>query len=655
MGGRSVALHYSLAVTAFPSRESIMLQAMRRHAGSWVAKGFLLLLAASFGLWGVGDIFSGYRDPVVAEVGDRDIHASAFFDRYNQRLSELRQSLGGAVDESLIRQLGLPEQVLNDMARRLLIRVEVSERGLTAGQQDLGTWLQDQQMFRNSLGQFDRNLFTYAARAQGLQQEEFLALLGELRTSELLLDAVSSGAQPPDRWVRAFHALERERRRARAAVFLAADSDAPVPAADEAVRARHADQGERYQTPQRRHLSYAVLDPEALKDAVAISEDELAEAFEQRRDEYFETERRRVRQYLADSRDDADRVLARAREGAGLAGAVEEILGEPVTELGLVAREELDADYAEAVFSAGANTVHGPAETTFGWRVFEVADIEEARAPSLDDIRETLTDALQLERAFDLLHERAEVFYDERAGNASLEEAARASGASVVTVSDIDARGRDSAGAAHPDAPDRALLALGFNVNAGTTSDLEELDDGRMVAVRVDQDVPARAMTLDEARAGILEDLAEEARLADAKARAEAYVAAASGTANLSALATVHGGVLHTSDSFTRNGEGAAADFPEAARQVAFALEAGGATSGAEELGGGYVVVTLDEVIPADEPTSDDLAAGRTALGGALGADVVNSFIASLWTAHQVRINRAVLDRVLTDSTGTAN
>ena len=631
-----------------------MLQALRRHAGSWVAKGFLLLLAASFGLWGVGDIFSGYRDPVVAEVGDRDIHASAFFDRYNQRLSELRQSLGGAVDESLIRQLGLPEQILHDMARRLLVRVEVAERGLSAGRQDLGAWLQEQEMFRNGLGQFDRNLFTYAARAQGLQQEEFLALLGELRTSELLLDAVSAGARPPDRWLRAFHALERERRRARAAVFLAADADPPAAAADADVRARHADQGERYQTPQRRHLSYAVLDPDALKGTVAIAEDELAEAFEQRRDEYFETERREVRQYLADSRDAAERVLARAREGAGLAAAVEELLGEPVTELGLVAREELDAAYAEAVFSAAADTVHGPAETTFGWRVFEVADIQAARAPSLADIRDTLTDALQLERAFDLLHDRAEVFYDERAGNASLEEAARASGASVVTVADIDAQGRDGAGAAHPDAPDRALLALGFNVPAGTTSDLEELDDGRMVAVRVDRDIPARAMTLDEARADILEDLAEEARLADARARAEAYAAAAGGTASLSALATVHGGVLHTSDAFARGGEGAAADFPETARRVAFALEAG-ATSGAEEVGGGYVVVTLDEVIPADEPTGDDLAAGRTALGAALGSDVVNAFIASLWNAHQVRINQTALDRALTDSTGTAN
>jgi peptidyl-prolyl cis-trans isomerase D len=630
-----------------------MLQALRRHAGSWVAKGFLLLLAASFGLWGVGDIFSGYQDPVVAEVGDRDIHASTFFNQYNQRLSELRRSLGGNVDEDLIRQLGLPEQVLNDMARRLLIQVEVAERGLTAGQNDLGSWLQDQAMFRNSLGQFDRNLFTYAARAQGLQQEEFLALLGEMRTSELLLDAVSFGAHPPDRWLKTFHALDREKRSARAAVFLAADSDPPEPGTDEAVRARHEEQTDRYQTPRRRDLTFAVLDPEALKGAVRITEEDLLEAFDQRRDEYFETERRHVRQYLADAREDAERVLARAREGIGLAAAVEETLGGQVIDLGPVTRDELDADYAEAVFSAGAGTLHGPAETAFGWRVFEVADIQEARTPSLDDIRDTLTDTLQLERAFDLLHERAEVFYDERAGNASLEEAARASGASVLSVADIDAQSRDSTGSAHPDAPGRALVTLGFNVNADGTSDLEELDDGRMVAVRVDRDVPARAMTLDEAREDILEDLAEEARMDDTHRRAEAYAAAASGTASLSTLATVHGGVLHTSEAFTRSGEGAAADFPDVARQIAFELTTG-FTSSAEEFGGGYAVVTLDQIIDAPEPTSEDLDSSRAALGAALGNDVVLSFIASLWSAHQVSINHTVLDRVLSDNTGSS-
>ena len=627
-----------------------MLQALRRHAGSWIAKIFLLLLAASFGLWGVGDIFSGYRDPVVAEIGDREIHASAFFNRYNQRLSELRRSLGSAIDESLIRQLGLPSDVLDEMARRLLVRVEVSERGLTAGDADLGRWLQDQDMFRNSLGQFDPNLFSYAARTQGLNQDEFIALLGELRSSELLLDAVAAGARPPQRWLKTFHALDEERRRARAAVFLAADSENPEPASDEAVRAHHEAEGERYQAPQRRDVTYAVLDPNALKDAIDVTEEALAAAYELRRGEYSEPERRHVVQYLAETREDAERVIARAREGIGLAAAVEEVLNTQVTDLGFVTEEELEDTYAESAFSASAGSVEGPSETSFGWRVFEVAEVRDARTPALDDVRSELADEMRLEQAFDLLHEQAEVFYDERAGGASLEEAARTSGAEVVTVTGIDAQGRDASGSAHPEAPGRAMMNLAFNVIPDATSDLKELDDGRMVAVRIDRDVPARAMTLDEARNEILEDLAEEARLANAQGRAEAYASATSATSNLSALAIVHGGTLYTSELFTRSGDGAASDFPAVAQVTAFRLDVG-ETSGAEELGGGYTVVTLDEVAAASEATGEELDEDRTAVGAALGNDLVVSFLSALRDAHRVTINQAVVDRALSDST----
>ncbi len=626
-----------------------MLQAMRRHAGSWVAKVLLLLLAASFGLWGVGDIFSGYRDPVVAEVGDRDLHASAFFQQYRQRVSELRRSLGGAVNEDLLRQIRLPEEVLDDMTRRLLIREEATGLGLVAGPEDLGRWIRDQAVFLDNLGQFDRNLFAYAARARGLRQDEFLAELGELRTSELLLNAVASGARPPDRWLRTLHALEQERRRARAAVFLAADADPPEPASEEDVHTRHREQGDRYQTLRRRDLTFVVLDPDLLKTSLEVTDADLSEAYRQRRDEYFEAERRHVRQYFAETREDAERTLTRAREGIGLAAAVEESLGDAVTDLGFVTREELDADYAGAVFETAAGAAGGPQETGFGWRVFEVADIRAAQAPSLDDVRDALKDALQTERALDLLYARAETFFDERAGGASLEEAARASGASVVTVADIDAEGRDSTGAPHPAAPDPALLRLGFGASASATPELEEREDGRMVAVRVDRDVPARAQTLEEAREAIVEDLAEEARLADALRRAGVYAAGTAGTSNLSALATVHGGMLHTSDAFTRDGRGGAADFPGIARRLAFEL-APDTTSDPEEFGGGYVVVTLDEVTAAEPPTDEELATLRGGAGAALGNDFVTSFLASLRRTHPVRIDRPALERTLADN-----
>ncbi len=631
-----------------------MLQALRRQAGSWVAKGFLVLLAASFALWGVGDIFSGYQDPVVAEVGDRDIHASAFFNQYNQRQAELRRTFGATIDDQLFEQLGIPQQVLDEMISRLVIQVEASDLGLSAGKTDFGEWLQQQAAFRNNLGQFDRNLFAFAARSRGLDQDEFLALLGEARASELLVDSVASGARPPERWLKTFHALDQEQRSARAGVFLATESDAPEPATDEAIRAHFDTEGARYQTPQRRTLTYAVLDADALKSTVVVTDDELVDEYERRSDEYREPEQRHVRQYLAASQEDAERVVARAREGVGLTAAVEELLDDQTTDLGFVTREELEESYAEAAFSAIVDAIEGPTETGFGWRVFEVVEVREAKGATLDEVRPELTETLQLERAFDLLHDRAEVFYDERAGGASLEEAARAAGAVVSTVSEIDAQGRNSAGEAHPDAPDSALLALGFNVTADATSDLEELNDGRMIAVRVDRDIPARAMTLDEARDAILEDLAEASRLEAARERAEAYANAASSTANLSALAIANGGSLQTSEPFNRAGAGAAADFPAVAQEVAFALAAAGETSGPREFGGGYVVVTLDEIVPASEPEADVLDTDRRTLGANLGNDLVVAFLAALRDAHEVSVNRPVLDRVIADRAAPA-
>ena len=53
-----------------------MLQQMRKGAASWVAKGLMLLLVLSFGLWGIGDYVANYGtgDPV-AKVGDAETDA----------------------------------------------------------------------------------------------------------------------------------------------------------------------------------------------------------------------------------------------------------------------------------------------------------------------------------------------------------------------------------------------------------------------------------------------------------------------------------------------------------------------------------------------------------------------------------------------------
>ena len=61
-----------------------MLEALRRGASSWVAKGLLGLLVISFAIWGVADVFRGYGQGSLATVGAKEISVEEFQRAYGQ-------------------------------------------------------------------------------------------------------------------------------------------------------------------------------------------------------------------------------------------------------------------------------------------------------------------------------------------------------------------------------------------------------------------------------------------------------------------------------------------------------------------------------------------------------------------------------------------
>ncbi len=63
-----------------------MLQQMRKFASSWVASIFLGVLALSFGVWGIADIFKGTTDTSVATVGNVKIGQDEFQHEYQNSL-----------------------------------------------------------------------------------------------------------------------------------------------------------------------------------------------------------------------------------------------------------------------------------------------------------------------------------------------------------------------------------------------------------------------------------------------------------------------------------------------------------------------------------------------------------------------------------------
>ena len=71
-----------------------MMEALRSSAGSWIAKIFIALLALSFGIWGIADVFRGRTSDVLASVGGKKITGEEYRRAFDRQVRVFSQQQG---------------------------------------------------------------------------------------------------------------------------------------------------------------------------------------------------------------------------------------------------------------------------------------------------------------------------------------------------------------------------------------------------------------------------------------------------------------------------------------------------------------------------------------------------------------------------------
>src|SRR5690606_19909873 len=93
-----------------------MLEVLRKGARTLVAKMLMLLLVASFGIWGISaSLFNTATDTVIS-VGDQKVSASEFSLAYQRQLAELGRRFGQQLTTEQAKALGVPSQVYAQLA-----------------------------------------------------------------------------------------------------------------------------------------------------------------------------------------------------------------------------------------------------------------------------------------------------------------------------------------------------------------------------------------------------------------------------------------------------------------------------------------------------------------------------------------------------------
>jgi peptidyl-prolyl cis-trans isomerase D len=632
-----------------------MLQSMRKSAKSWVMVVLFGLLILSFAVWGIGDILrpgvSGTA--ALATVGGTKITFDQFRRQLTRTIEAQRQRLGVTLTFRQAYQLGLANQVLQNMINEELLAQGAKDVGITVSNDLVASEIRKDRTFRNRFDEFDRAIFMRALEQSRLTEAGYV----EARRREIargqITGLLAANDAVPNSLVNRLYRYQNEKRVADV-VFIADKSVAKVPEPSaSAIAAYHKKNAKDFTAPELRQITAIVLAPAVVAASIEVSDADLRRAYGERSAEFLSKERRMVEQILFTDEATAKKAHAALKAGASFEKVAKEIAKQEAgpLSLGTVDKDGLPLKVlGEAAFKLKEGAYSAPVKSDLGWHILRVTKIEKTKTKPFEAVKAKLKADIQKERAGDRLVKLTNQIEDELGTGASLEEAAKKYNLKVSKISAVDRQGNDGDGNKIKDllaAPE--FLARVFDLDEGEDSGIVETRSGASFVVRVDKITKPALRPLAKVRDKVIAAIKEESRRAEATKRAKAILEKLKGGFTLATVAKREKLALRTTQPFARDGRTAGDHVPAGLVTKLFKTRRGQAVM--EETKDGVVLASVKDIKEAS-PSGDPAATKRLreTIARGIHLDLLAGLSGALKDRHGVEIDQAAFKTFFTQN-----
>ncbi len=626
-----------------------MLEAIRKRSGSIVVKVLLVFLIMSFGAWGVGDyINTGVGTGSVAKVGEVDITQYEFNNEMQREMNRLRGYFGGSLDAEMARNIGLPKQVLARMMRSALFLEVARDLGIVIDDELVTQEIRSIPAFNGLTGQFDKSAFLMTIANAGFSEQMYVRLVRDDLKRSSLVDSLNGGTVGSLYMSRLLNEYRNETRSME--YFKINDSrfgDAPTPS-DVEISTYHNDNQDQFMAPEYRSVSYITFSASDFAEVSAVSEQEILDAYENRKASFVSLGRRQVLQSIYSDEATAIKAVDMINQGRDFAETANELTGAAADslDLGWVTRDDmLSQDIADVLFATGIGETSQPVNSMLGWHVFKVIDAQEETIQEFAEVREGLREDVALENAIDTLFDQANKLDDELGSGATLEEAAQVLGLIVKRMDSVDRNAADRSGAIITDLPANNFVSTAFATPEGTDSALIETDDSAYFVLRVNSiDAPA-LRPVDTVRNSIIGAIKAKYRREQARIVAQQAIDSLNVSTAMTTVMAQYGDGAQVGliEALKRDGSGIPADLPKNLADAVFEKTIGKATMVRST--DGYVVAHLTAINEVNSSNTDPSAVDKIQfeLTQAMRFDIFEQLARSLEQRTTFNVNENTL------------
>jgi peptidyl-prolyl cis-trans isomerase D len=626
-----------------------MLDAMRRGAAGWLSKLLLGLLVVAFAVWGVPDVFRGFGRGTLARVGSTAISVEDYRQAYQDELASIQRRMGGRrLTTEQAKLLGVEQRTLSRLIATAAIDTHARQLRLALSDQNIADMVRRDPAFQGVDGTFSQRTFQNYLRENGMSEGRYVATRRKEEVREQLTDTLLGGVSPPQMLMDMLHRYQGE---TRVIEFLTPDYAKLVkaPELDDAKLREHYEQNKRqYVAPELRKVNVLLLTREDVKSRLAIGEEEIKAAYEQDKEKFNIPEKRRIQQLAFADKAAAEKAYAELAKAKDFKDAVAKLgFKESDADLGLVARKDLiDPKIAEAAFGLKKDELSKPVEGQFANVLLRVSEIAPGKQRSYEEVKGEIRDRMagdRVNREMQTLHDSAE---SERSAGKTLQEIGESLKLAFHEIAQIDRNGKTGEGKPALEHAEAARIAqAAFAGSTGIEADATELGDGGYAWIDVLAVTPEKQKPYEAVQAEVKADAIEQERRKEIAALSGKLVERLTGGESFEALAKEIGAKVEKTSPVTRNTS--PQGLPQNAVQLAFALPKGGATSAQAADGKARIVLRVADVIPAAEPTVEQVNQLKAELARQLQNDIMAEYVGGLQTRYGLSVNQKVLKTAL--------
>jgi peptidyl-prolyl cis-trans isomerase D len=428
-----------------------MLDSMRRHRG-WL-KWSLGLVVLTFALFFIPqDMLQPQTTAgvssraVVADVDGRELLAGEFQTRYLTQVNQFRQQFGGTINQSILRQLGVEQQVLSSMIDEQVALIEAERQGLRVSDEELA-----QQIFSipglQENGRFigeERYEQLLQAQLPPMTKSQFEDSLRRSMMIEKLRAAVTD-------WMAVSDAeLEREYRRRNEKVKLQVvtlTTDAfrdKVMVTDDEIAKYFESRKAEYRVGEQRTIKYLLLDRDQQRQKVVVPPADVQRFYNDNIQQYQTPEQVRASHILLNTagkdeatvKKQADDLLAKVKAGADFAALAKQYSEDTASkvnggDLDFFSRGRMVPEFEDAAFKLEPGQVSDVVKSQFGFHIIKVTEKRPGTTRTLDQVRQEIQQQLAAQIADQQLIDQAARLEDRLEDPGDLDTVAKELGLTV--------------------------------------------------------------------------------------------------------------------------------------------------------------------------------------------------------------------------------